>query len=213
MLSCLNFFPGRQPLVKKRCTGYKRGSLEEQDTYIRSLLEGCIRAHRASQKLLYQEFYSYGMSISLRYASDRDEASEILNDAFMKIFGNLRKFDLTRPFKPWFRKILVNTAINHYHKKQREVEVEEMEHARNESDTEKILSGISYQEVIALLQKLPVAYRTVFNLYVIEGYSHEEIANMLNIATGTSKSHLFKAKEQLKIILHDFFEAEYVRTK
>ena len=200
-------------MLKKRCTGYKRGSLEEQDKYIRSLLEGCIRADRASQKLLYQEFYSYGMSISLRYASNRDEASEILNDAFMKIFGNLRKFDLTRPFKPWFRKILVNTAINHYHKKQREVEVEEMEHARNESDTEKILSGISYQEVITLLQKLPVAYRTVFNLYVIEGYSHEEIANMLNIATGTSKSHLFKAKEQLKIILHDFFEADYVRTK
>jgi RNA polymerase sigma factor (sigma-70 family) len=187
--------------------------LEEQDKYIRSLLEGCIRAHRGSQKLLYQEFYSYGMSVSLRYANDRDEASEILNDAYMKIFGNLRNFDVTRPFKPWFRKILVNTAINHYHKKQREIEVEDMEHAKNESGAETILSGISYQEVIGLLQKLPLAYRTVFNLYVIEGYTHEEIANMLNIATGTSKSHLFKAKEQLKLILHDFFESDYVRAK
>lgn len=177
------------------------------------MLEGCIRANRSSQKSLYQEYYSYGMSIALRYANDRDEASEILNDAFMKIFRNLKTFDLSRPFKPWFRKILVNTAINHYQKKQKEIKGEEMGNASKESDTEKILSGISYQEVIALLQKLPMAYRTVFNLYVIEGYSHEEIARMLNIATGTSKSHLFKAKEQLKLILHDFFETDYARTE
>lgn len=153
------------------------------------------------------------MSICLRYASNRDEASEILNDAFMKIFTNLKKFDLSKPFKPWLRKIVVNTAINHYHKKQREMQVEEVQKAKNESDTEKILSGISYQEVIGLLQKLPPAYRTVFNLYVIEGYTHEEIASMLHIAPGTSKSNLFKAKEQLKIILSDFFETDYVRTR
>jgi len=166
-----------------------------------------------SQKSLYQQFYNYGMSVSLRYASNRDEASEILNDSFMKIFTNLKKFDLSKPFKPWMRKILVNTAINHYHRKQREIQVEEMQSASNESDTEKILSGISYQEVIALLQKLPPAYRTVFNLHVIEGYTHEEISKMLNIAVGTSKSNLFKAKEQLKLILNDFFEADYARTR
>jgi RNA polymerase sigma factor (sigma-70 family) len=166
-----------------------------------------------SQKMLYQEYYNYGMSISLRYAGNRDEASEILNDSFMKIFTNLKKFDLKKPFKPWLRKILVNTAINHYHKKQRETQVEEMQKAKNEWDSEKILSGISYQEVISLLQKLPPAYRTVFNLYVIEGYSHDEIAGMLNIAPGTSKSNLFKAKEQLKLILSDFFEADYAGTR
>lgn len=131
----------------------------------------------------------------------------------MKIFGNLKIFDLSKPFKPWLRKILVNTAINHYHKKQKQIRGEEMQHARNESDTEKILSGISYQEVIGLLQKLPPAYRTVFNLYVIEGYSHEEIASMLHIAVGTSKSNLFKAKEQLKLILSDFFETDYAGTR
>lgn len=131
----------------------------------------------------------------------------------MKIFTNLKKFDLGKPFKPWLRKIVVNTSINHYHKKQREIQVEEMQKAKNEWDSEKILSGISYQEVIGLLQKLPPAYRTVFNLYVIEGYSHEEIAGMLHIAAGTSKSNLFKAKEQLKLILRDFFEADYVGTR
>lgn len=194
---------------EEQCTVIKSGSLEEQENNIKPLLEGCLGGHRVSQKLLYQEFYGYGMSISLRYANDRDEASEILNDAFMKIFTNLGKFDLRKPFKPWLRKILVNTAINHYHKKQRELPLQEMQHAKNESDTEKILSGISYQEVIELLRKLPPAYRTVFNLYVIEGYTHEEIAGMLNIATGTSKSNLFKAREQLKLILNDFFETDY----
>jgi RNA polymerase sigma-70 factor (ECF subfamily) len=191
----------------------KSGSLEDHEEYIKPLLERCLCAHRPSQKLLYQTYYSYGMSISLRYANNRDEASEILNDAFMKIFGNLKKFDLSKPFKPWLRKILVNTAINHYHKKQREMNVEEMQNAKNESDTEKILSAISYQEIIGLLQELPPAYRTVFNLYVIEGYSHDEIAAMLNIATGTSKSNLFKAKEQLKIILTNYFEVDYAGTR
>jgi len=180
---------------------------------IKTLLEGCLRGHRESQKLLYQEYYLYGMSISLRYANNRDEASEILNDGFMKIFANLKKFDLSKPFKPWLRKIMVNTAIDHYHKKQREIHGEEMKKAINESDSEKILSGISYQEVIGLLQKLPPSYRTVFNLYVIEGYTHEEIANLLNIAPGTSKSNLFKAREQLKVILADYFETDYARTR
>lgn len=159
--------------------------------------------------MLYQAYYPYGMSIALRYAGNRDEASEIFNDAFMKIFSNLKKFDLRKPFKPWLRTILINTAINHYHQKQRQVPLTEMKHAQHESDAEKILSGISYEEVIGLLQKLPPAYRTVFNLYVIEGYSHEEISKMLNIAVGTSKSNLFKAREQLKLILNDYFNADY----
>jgi len=107
----------------------------------------------------------------------------------------------------------VNTAINRYHQKQRQIQTEEIEGLYNKSDTEKTLSGISYQEVVGLLQNLSPAYRTVFNLHVIEGYSHEEIGRILHISTGTSKSNLFKAKEQLKKMLNDFFEADYVRTR
>ena len=179
---------------------------------LKPLLKECLKGNRLSQKSLYMEFYGYAMSISLRYSKNRDEASEILNDAFMKIFGSLKTFDLSKPFRPWLRKIIVNTAIDHYHKKQREIPVEEIKDIKNETDTEKILSGISYQEVIGLIQKLPPSYRTVFNLYAIEGYSHDEIAKMLNIATGTSKSNLFKAKEQLKQILADYFETDYAGT-
>jgi len=187
--------------------------LEQAQNHIRPLLEGCLRQDRASQRSLYQEFYSYGMSICLRYADNRDDAAEILNDGFMKIFSNLKTFDLSKPFKPWLRKIIVNTAINRYHQKQRQIQTEEIDRIFNKSDTEKTLSGISYQEVVALLQNLSPSYRTVFNLYVIEGYTHEEISRILHISTGTSKSNLFKAKEQLKKMLNDFFEADYVRTR
>ena len=86
----------------------------------------------------------------------------------------------------------------------------EIDQAKNESEGENIISGISYQEIISMLQKLPPSYRTVFNLHVLEGYKHEEIANMLHITVGTSKSNLFKAKESLKKIMNDFFEADYV---
>lgn len=184
--------------------------MKDEDDHIRAVLIGCRNMHRESQKQLYQQYYAYGMSICLRYADTRDEAAEILNDGFMKIFQNLKKFDMARPFKPWLRTIMVNTAINHYHHKQRKLKAEEIESARQQSEQESILSGISYQEIIDMIRKLPPSYRTVFNLYVIEGYKHEEIASMLRISSGTSKSNLFKAKEMLKRILNNFFEADHV---
>lgn len=187
--------------------------MEKRDDRIKAMLTGCRKMRRDSQKLLYQEFYGYGMSICLRYADHRDEASEILNDGFMKIFNAMKLFDLNKPFKPWFRKILVNTAINHYKRKQRDIQADVIEKVSKEGDVENIISGISYQEIIAILHKLPQSYRTVFNLHVIEGYKHEEIAKMLGITTGTSKSNLFKAKESLKKILTDFFEKDYVEGK
>jgi RNA polymerase sigma factor (sigma-70 family) len=187
--------------------------LEESNDRLIKILKGCRKQHRESQKLLYQEFYSYAMSICLRYADNRDEAAEILNDGYMKIFSNISRFDLTKPLKPWLRTIMVNTSINHYKQKQRTIQAEEMERAHRESEAETIMSGISYQEIIGMLHKLPPSYRTVFNLYVIEGYKHEEIAKMLGVTVGTSKSNLFKAKEHLKKILNDFFETDYVPKK
>ena len=191
----------------------KNATLEGTDERIRQILIGCKKQHRESQKMLYEEFYPYGMSICLRYAENRDEAAAILNDGFMKIFSNLGRFDLSKPLKPWLRKVMVNTAINHYHHKQRELQAQEMEIAKLEAEAENIISGISYQEIVGMLHKLPPAYRTVFNLYAIEGYKHEEIAFMLGISVGTSKSNLFKAKESLKKILNDFFETDYVEKK
>jgi len=151
-------------------------------------------------------FYAYGMSITLRYAESRDEAAEILNDAFMKVFTNIKDFNSDKPFKPWLRRIIINTAINHYHKNKQYREMDSVDIAEESlGKSEKIIPGISYEEIIEMVQQLSPAYRTVFNLFVIEGFKHREIAEMLDIAVGTSKSNLAKAKKNLQAILEKNF--------
>lgn len=181
---------------------------EAQEIYLLNLLQGCQKNDRISQRGLYEYFYSYSISICLRYADDRDEAAELLNASFMKIFKNISRFDLTRPFKPWLRKIIINTCINHFRKEKLDFK-DEYEQAGKMPDSEEILTGISYQEILDIIRKLSPAYRAVFNLHVIEGYKHEEIAKMLNISVGASKSNLSKAKRNLQELLKDYFEVDY----
>lgn len=169
---------------------------------IKEIIKGCRKRQRDSQEELYKMFYAYGMSITLRYADSRDQAAAILNDAFMKVFTNIGKYDASRDFKPWLRKIIVNTAINHFHKNKVKWEWEELDTNRHfMGNSESIISGISYKEIIEMVRELSPAYRTVFNLHVIEGYKHKEIAKMLDISVGTSKSNLYKAKQNLRDIL------------
>ena len=184
----------------------------DQKPILQNLIKGCLKNDRKSQRNLYQHFYGYGLSICLRYSDDRNEAVELLNESFMKVFTNLKKFDLTKPFTPWLRKILVNTCINNFRKKKIEF-VNVLEESHKSTDSEQILSGISYQEILEMIRKLSPAYRAVFNLYVIEGYKHEEISEMLNISIGTSKSNLAKAKKNMRRILKDYFEVDYEQTK
>lgn len=147
-------------------------------------------------------FYAYGLSITLRYADSRNEAIEILNDAFMKVFENIRKYNEHQLFKPWLRQIIVNTAINHFHKNKKIRAWESLDEAGDEMAAEEtIISGINYNEIVEMVQQLTPAYRTVFNLYVIEGFKHEEIADKLGISVGTSKSNLSKAKRNLRFLL------------
>src|SRR5690554_1494234 len=147
-------------------------------------------------------FYAYGMSIALRYADSREDAVTILNDAFMKVFENIRKYDTDKPFKAWLRKIIINTAINHFHKNKKNKYLEGHEITEAEmADKEMVLSGISYVEIIDMVQRLTPAYRTVFSLFVIEGYKHHEIAELLDISVGASKSNLAKAKRNLRAML------------
>ncbi len=172
------------------------------------LIRGCTRRDRASQKALYKHFYSLAMGICSRYSQNREDAKEVLNDGFMKVFTHIRKYDVNRPFTSWFSKILVNTAINHYKKNLKYQLHQELTMAKSLKQEEDVLSGISYQEVLAMVQELPAAYRMVFNLFVIEGYKHREIAQQLGITTGTSKSNLSRAKEHLRVVLKDYFELE-----
>lgn len=156
---------------------------------------------RGSQHALYRLFYGYGMSISIRYVKTEDEAMTVVNDSFLKVFRNIRSYDSQKPFKPWFRKIVANTAITHLKSQQRfKVEIS-MEHDENTPANEDVLSQIAYRELIALVQSLSVAYRTVFNMYVIDGYSHKEIAKSLGITESTSKANLTRARAKLRELI------------
>jgi RNA polymerase sigma factor (sigma-70 family) len=137
------------------------------------------------------------MSVCLRYANSRDDALEILNDGFMKVFENISKHDQERPFKSWFRKILVNTALDRFRagKRLRVSTVNEDVEVAGEPEFNRWMEA---EEVLSLLSGLPDLYRLIFNLYEVEGYSHEEIAGMLDIAPGTSRSHLSRAKTMLR---------------
>ena len=165
---------------------------------INDLIAGCCRKERSSQEALYRNFFGYGLSICLRYAQNREEAVEIMNDGFLKIFQHIQSFDTSRSFKTWLAKIMVNTSIDFLRSKKKLVFVDDISQVAEPGIDEKIVDKLSYEELLKLIQVLPPAYRTVFNLYVMEGYQHQEIAAMLRISEGTSKSNLFKAKKILK---------------
>jgi len=167
------------------------------------LINGCIKKDRRSQKDLYKLYYGYSMRICLRYAKSKDEAVEMVNDGFMKVFTNLHRYDRERSFNAWLSTIMINTSIDYYRAKLRQLQMEELNANHELEDSENILSHLNYEELIKLVQRLSHAYRTVFNLFAIDGYSHEEIATMLSISVGTSKSNLFKARESLKKMLSE----------
>ena len=166
------------------------------------LLAGCLRQHRPSQELLYRQFYSYAMSICLRYTQTQEEAVEVLNDGFLKVFLKLNQYDAGQPFKPWLRRILINTATDYYrqalpHYYQKDLDVAEHEKS-HEADA---LSTMNYAYLLTLIKQLSPAYQVVFNLYAIDGFSHEEIAKQLGISVGTSKSNLARARENLRQLI------------
>ncbi|XOV95037.1 MAG: RNA polymerase sigma factor [Bacteroidota bacterium] len=175
----------------------------------RKLIKECIRNERTAQKQLYQSYYAYAMSICLRYSNSKDDAVEILNDGFMKVFKYLKGFDVKKPFRPWFGRIMVNAAIDHFNRNKSKIEISQLEKALNLPDREGIIQGISYDEIIDMMQQLPPSYRTVFNLYVVEGFTHEEIANQLGVTVGTTKSNLFKARRYMRDILEKVLESPY----
>jgi len=179
--------------------------------YFQEILEGCKSKSRRSQKELYKHFFGFSMKICLRYAESKDEAIEVVNDGFLKVFTNIQRFDGNRPFQSWLSTIMINTSIDHYRARLKRIKMEELNNNHDSEDTESILSKLNYNDLIQLVQKLSISYRTVFNLFVIDGYNHEEISQMLSISVGTSKSNLFKARQQLREMIRDSSTGTYQR--
>lgn len=169
---------------------------------IQLVLEGCLRSNRECQRKLYEHFHGYGLSICLRYSRHREEAVEILNDAFLKVFSNLDKYDPDQRFETWLRRIIVNTAIDHFRARHKFPPHIELHAAADMEGDEMPMPQISPDEdVLPILQRLSPAYRMVFNLFVMEGYQHHEIAEMLGISTSASRSNLVRAKANLREML------------
>lgn len=170
-----------------------------------------MKNDRKSQKLLYQQFFGYAMSICMRYTQNHADAVEVLNDSFMKVFTQLKKFDQTRSFKSWFRRILINASIDHLRSEMKHQFKMSLEENEKPLEQPSVDQKISHEELIGLIQQLTPAYRSVFNLYVIDGYKHEEIAGMLGISVGTSKSNLAKARLNLREMLKKIERHEILR--
>lgn len=168
------------------------------------IIKGCIKQDRASQKALYEMFYGKMMGVCMRYARDRDEAKDMTQEGFLKVFNNLRTFGHNGSFEGWVRRIMVNTAIDHLRRNKQYLIVSTVratdvaDNTAEEDESENFMASINKEDILKAVQQLTPAYRTVFNLYVVEGYSHKQIAELLEISEGTSKSNLAKARFNLR---------------
>ena len=162
------------------------------------LIQGSIEGNRDIQELLYHRFSSKMYAVCLRYSGNAADAQDLLQEGFIKVFKNLNKFRGEGSFEGWMRRIFLNTSIEHYRKKVNMLSVTETQEVTIEDREWNILDDLAEKDIISMIHELSPGYRVVFNMHVIEGYSHKEIADILGINEGTSKSQLARAKGVLK---------------
>jgi RNA polymerase sigma factor (sigma-70 family) len=165
---------------------------------IDSLLEGCRKGDRKAQENLYKTLASRMMGVCMRYAKDTFEAEDVLQMGFVKVFQKVSEFRGEGSFEGWIRRIMVNTAIESYRKNLRNLNVVDIDEVYDQPQSTFDMSGLELKDLLKLVQQLSNGYRLVFNMYVIEGYSHKEIAGQLGITEGASKSQLSRARAILK---------------
>jgi RNA polymerase sigma factor (sigma-70 family) len=169
---------------------------DEQD-----FIHACIAKDGIALKKLYEDHYPIMFPICRRYANNEQDTLDILHDGFIKVFKNIDKYQVGTSLTAWIKRVMVNTSIDYYRRETRRRSVDIDDAVSIASDNPDALSNISAEEIISLLQHLSTAYRSVFNLYVIEGYSHKEVADLLDITESTSRSNLVKARTKLKELL------------
>ena len=174
-------------------------------TFTDTDLPGIIRACRVNdpraQRTLFKQFFGYAKSICLRYTSSVEEAEDVLNEGFLKAFQHLDKYDDTLPFKAWLRTILVNTAISHYRKNSRFDQHTTLDAGEQVAFTDDVVDHMAAEEILALVQQLSPAYRTVFMMHVVDGYSLHEIAGLLEHNEATVRSNFARARQKLQVLV------------
>ncbi|MBP6811303.1 MAG: RNA polymerase sigma factor [Saprospiraceae bacterium] len=170
------------------------------------LRQGCMQQDRLAQQSLYQRYFGRLLGISMRYTKNREDAVEVLNHAFLKIFSNLDKFQETGPFFGWMAKIVFHTAIDHVRHNNTYRRVIQFSVEADQPVESEASYRLDAEDLYALVQKISPASRAVFSLYVIDGYKHLEIAEMLGISVGTSKWHLSNARLEMKKQIEQYYQ-------
>lgn len=168
---------------------------------LQRIIDGCIAHDPYSQELIYKTLYGFAMKICLRFADNRQVAAEVLNEGFFKVFTNIEKYDKSLSFKAWLGKIMYNASIDYYRTNLKWTQNEGLEKYDLKISDASVEHKLDYEDLISMIQRLPPAYRVVFNLYAVDGYSHEEIAKITGISAGTSRSNLHKARLKLQQML------------
>ncbi|MGC9332446.1 MAG: RNA polymerase sigma factor [Bacteroidales bacterium] len=180
---------------------------------VRKVVKGCKSGNQQSQRILYEALYNKMLGVCMRYSSDPNEAKDLVQDGFIKVFKKIKTYNYRGSLEGWIRRLIVNNAIDQLRKKQKMLySFEEESGINNMEDTgtveteEKKLLQLKAETLVRLIQKLSPVYRTVFNMYVVENMSHKEIAERLNISIGSSKSNLSKAKVRLRKLYYEDIE-------
>jgi len=174
-------------------------------TNLEETIQKCASGDRKAQTTLYNHFAPKMYGVCLRYSKDTTEAEDNLQDGFIRVFTKINQFGFKGSFEGWMRRIMVNTSLEKFRKSNHLYPVEDMMVFESIQYSEETLSGISADDLMKIIQQLPPRYRMVFNLYAIEGYSHQEIAKLMKITEGTSKSNLSRARVILqKKVIDDF---------
>jgi RNA polymerase sigma-70 factor (ECF subfamily) len=168
---------------------------------LNELIASCKKGDLRQQELLYKQFYGYALGICIRYLGNRDDALEAVNDSFIKVFKSINSFNEQHDFKPWFRKILVNTSLDYKRRSMRFSEAIELTDTLPQTTHTSAIDKLNAQDILALMKQLNEMQRTVFNLYEIDGYAHKEIGSMLNIPESSSRTYLTRAKQALQQLL------------
>jgi RNA polymerase sigma-70 factor (ECF subfamily) len=162
------------------------------------LIKGCVNGKESFQYEVYKRYSPKMFAVCLRYCGSREEAEDVLQDAFIKIFDKMHTFKFNGSFEGWIRRVIINTAIRNKYTNFRAHEVPTLDNIEHPTVDEKITSNLSVADLMKLVNELPQGYKLVFNLFAIEGYSHKEIAEMLNIQEATSRSQFLRARQFLR---------------
>lgn len=183
----------------------------KQNLDLIEIIERCKSSDRRAQELLFKQFYGKMLAVCMRYLHDHDSAQEVVQEGFIKVFDHIKKFNSKGSFEGWVRRIMANCAIDAIRKNKKMSSVADddsaLKNLTDDSEFEKDWDSITLKAELAMeaIEKLSPAYRTVFNLYVLENYTHKEIGELLGISEGTSKSNLSKAKVNLQHFLKNKF--------